>query len=66
MITKDMIIGECISKYPETADYLLSIGFHCIGCFAAGFETIEQGLKSHGKNNKEIESTIKKLNQIIK
>ena len=65
MITKDMIIGECIAKYPATAEYLLEIGFHCIGCFAANFETIEQGLKAHGKSDKEIKQIIKNLNKII-
>ena len=65
MITKNMIIGECISKYPETAEYLMKMGFHCIGCFAAGFETLEQGLKSHGKSNEEIEKIIKDLNKLI-
>ena len=66
MITKNMIIGECISRYPETADYLMKMGFHCIGCFAAGFETLEQGLKSHGKSKEEIEKIIKDLNKLIK
>ncbi len=66
MINKEMIISECITKYPETAEYLTNLGFHCIGCFAAGFETLEQGLKVHGKSVEEIDKIIKELNKLIK
>tara|TARA_Y100000310_G_C19964813_1_gene482809 strand:+ start:90 stop:323 length:234 start_codon:yes stop_codon:yes gene_type:complete len=66
MITKDMIIGECIATYPETAEYLMNLGFHCIGCFAAHIETLEQGLKVHGKSDKEIDKIIEELNKIAK
>ena len=66
MITKDMIIGDCLAKYPKTAEYLLSQGLHCIGCFAANMETLEQGLKVHGKSDKEIDKIIKELNKLTK
>lgn len=65
-ITKDTLIGECISEYPKTAEYLLNLGFHCVGCFAANFETIETGLKVHGKSNKEIKEVIKELNELAR
>jgi len=65
-ITKDTIIGECILAHPELAEYFLINGVHCIGCFAAQMETIEQGLMGHGKTEKEINEFIKKLNKIIK
>jgi len=32
MITKDMLIGEILEKYPEKAEMLLSAGMHCLGC----------------------------------
>jgi len=64
-ITKDTIIGECIEKYPDTLGFLLEEGFHCVGCFAAHFETIEMGFKMHGKSDEEIKRIVKKLNNII-
>ncbi len=66
MITRQTIIAECIMKYPRTAEYLIGIGFHCVGCFAANMETIEQGLRVHGKSEKEIDEIVKKLNEIAK
>lgn len=65
-ITKDTIIGECISEHPETAEVLVGRGLHCVGCFAAGFETLEAGLKMHGKTDKEVEGVIKQLNELIR
>lgn len=64
-ITKNMLIGECITTYPETADFLLDSGVHCVGCFGASFETIEQGLRGHGKTKEEVEQIIKELNKLI-
>lgn len=47
-ITKDMKIEEVVKKYPQTAEVFAKYGFHCIGCVAAGFESIEQGAVAHG------------------
>ena len=64
MITKKTIIGECIAKHPKTAEYLMEQGFHCVGCPAASFETLEEGLQMHGKSEEEINKIIKKLNEL--
>ena len=61
-----MTIEKCITKYPQIAEKLFEMGFHCIGCHAAQFETLEEGLKGHGYSEKEIEKTIKEFNKIIK
>jgi hybrid cluster-associated redox disulfide protein len=64
-INKDMLIGECITEYPQTIDFFLDAGIHCAGCFAASFETIEQGLLVHGKTDEEINQIIQELNNLI-
>jgi iron-sulfur cluster assembly protein len=64
-ITRQTIIGDCITAHPDIADFLMGLGFHCVGCFAAAFETLEQGLQVHGKSDKEINEIIKRLNNII-
>ena len=61
-ITKDMQLKEIISNYPEVAQELSKMGLGCIGCFAAQFETLEQGLKVHGMN---VDEVVKKLNSIL-
>ena len=34
------LIGEIANMYPETQDFLSSLGMHCFGCAAAGAETL--------------------------
>jgi hybrid cluster-associated redox disulfide protein len=66
MIKKDMLIGEIISKHPEIAEQLMSMGIFCVGCPGSHFETLEMGLKVHGKTDKEIDDFLKRLNKLIK
>ncbi|TYB30867.1 MAG: DUF1858 domain-containing protein [Candidatus Mcinerneyibacterium aminivorans] len=61
-ITKDMQLKEIISKYPEIAQELQKMGLGCVGCFAAQFETLEQGLRVHGMN---VDDVVKKLNETL-
>ena len=65
-ITKNMMIGEAVHKYPETAMTMMKHGMGCLGCPAAAMETIEQGAKGHGLNDKQIDEMIKEMNKKIK
>ncbi len=65
MITKDMTIGEMVQQYPSAAEILMAEGVHCVGCGAAYFETIEQGLAGHGRTDEEVDAVIAKLNAAI-
>jgi iron-sulfur cluster assembly protein len=66
MISKDTLIGELVYNHPEAAMLLVEEGIHCIGCGAANYETLEQGLLGHGKSEKEIKEIIKTMNDLIK
>ena len=62
-ITKDMLIGEVIDRYPETIGVFQSHGFGCIGCVVADHETVEEGAEAH---EMDVEGLIKDLNEAIK
>lgn len=68
-ISKEISIYELISSFPEKREQIVeamsNIGLGCIGCAAASFETLEEGLLAHGKTEQEINTFIQKLNQII-
>ncbi len=64
-ITKDMTIGELVQKYPSCSEVLLEAGVHCVGCGAAFWETIEQGLKGHGMTDEDVDEVVKQLNDAI-
>ena len=66
LITKDMLIGDLIEKYPSLGEVLgTDYGFHCIGCMAVGMETLEQGARVHGYSAKEISKMVTTLNQLL-
>lgn len=66
-ITKDILIGDLVENYPELANVLVEkYGFHCIGCMAAGMETLEEGAMVHGMEEKEIEKLVRDLKKKVK
>ncbi|MBU4396811.1 DUF1858 domain-containing protein, partial [Patescibacteria group bacterium] len=38
-------------------------GFHCVGCPMAGMESLEDGAKAHGMNEKELKKMTGELNK---
>ena len=48
VVTGETLIGEIVTKYPETVDILLSIGMHCLGCPASQMESLEDACAVHG------------------
>ena len=61
-ITKEMIIGDVLDMYPETAPYFMAIGMHCLGCPHSRGERIEDACMVHGANVAELIDT---LNEVI-
>lgn len=62
-ILPDMVIGDVIMAYPETAGVMREMGIHCVGCHGAAWESIEEGAAIHGIDPNEI---CHKINQTIK
>ncbi len=61
-ITKDMLIGEILSIFPDAAQYLIEMGMFCIGCPASQGETLEQACAVHGVDADEM---VQKLNEAL-
>jgi hybrid cluster-associated redox disulfide protein len=61
-ITKDMKIGEIVQKHPQTAKVFFKHGLMCVGCAAARFENLEQGVLAHGI---DIDAILKDLNAAV-
>ena len=64
-ITKATTIGEIVEKYPQIVETLMGFGLHCVGCHVAAFESLEDGFKAHGMDDKQMEEAVKKLNEIV-
>ncbi len=63
LITRDTPIGEIAANYTKPIEILLSYGFHCIGCGASGFESIEAGASVHGLDDDGINKLVEELNK---
>lgn len=62
-ITKNILMGDLVSKYPQTSEVLMKHGLHCIGCMLSPYESLEAGVAVHGIPLKPL---LKELNQFIK
>jgi len=57
-ISKDMLIGDIIKKYPVAIEIMLEHGIHCVGCHVATWETLEQGAQAHGVDIHKLTTSI--------
>ncbi len=65
LIEPDTLIAEIAELYPETVNMLVyDYGFHCVGCFASQFESLEEGAAVHGIYEKDFEELLEKVNQV--
>lgn len=61
-ITKNTVIGDILDAAPDTAQFFLEIGMHCLGCPAARGESIEQACAVHGTN---ADALVEKINAYL-
>ena len=64
LITKDTLLMDAITEYPEIAVVLTGYGLHCVGCHFSNIDTINSGAKIHGLSDEEIEFMLKDVNTI--
>ncbi len=58
-IDKNSIIGDVLDSYPETAEFFMEIGMHCLGCPHSRGESIEEACYVHGIDADELIAKIK-------
>ena len=68
-ITKNTLIAEILAENPEKAQLLseimLDFGIHCVGCGAAAFETLKQGVLGHGYSEADLNKLVKQINEVL-
>lgn len=58
-VSKTTIIGDVLDAAPDTAEYFLEIGMHCLGCPSARGESIEDACAVHGT---DADALVEKIN----
>lgn len=61
-VTGDMIMGDILRKYPETAPALMECGMHCLGCPSSQMESLADACMVHGLN---VDDVLKAVNNKI-
>ncbi len=62
-ITKDTIIMDVLRLNPDTAQFFLEIGMHCLGCPSASGESVEQACMVHGE---DADALVERINEFLK
>lgn len=61
-VNEKTLIGEIVSKYPESAEVLFGIGMHCLGCPASQAESLTDACAVHGVDP---DAVVKAINEKI-
>ena len=61
-ITKDSIIGDILELDGGTAQFLLEMGMHCLGCPSARAETLAEACQVHGE---DADALVAKINEYL-
>lgn len=64
LVTKDMVMGDIIERFPVAAEVMSSYGLQCIGCHANPNESLEAGALGHGMSKEEMENMLEELNEL--
>lgn len=59
-VTKQTVIGDILDNAPDTAQYFLEIGMHCLGCPHSRGESIEDACAAHGTDADELVARLNK------
>lgn len=66
VINEDDTIGDVVRKHPETIPIMLEYGLHCVGCHVAAHETLGQGCRAHGMDEKAITAMLNDMDAAVK
>ena len=64
-VNKEMLLPEVLAVHPAIAELLMSRGMHCISCFAAEAESLEEALYVHGYAPDEIDEVVDEINDFL-
>lgn len=65
-IQKSMTVSAILQMLPEAEPVLAEYGLHCFHCSANTLENLEEGCRSHGFEDAEIDALVEDLNGLLK
>lgn len=64
-IRRDTPIAEIVEALPDAQTLLAQYGLHCFHCSANAYETLEEGCRSHGFEDADIEDLVRDLRILL-
>jgi len=64
-ISRRMCVSEILAMLPEAGPVVAQYGLSCFSCEAREFETLEEGCRSHGFPDEEIDDLVSDLNELL-
>ncbi len=64
LIHDDMLIGDVLARYPESAQIMQDFGLSCTSCSVNSFEPIRAGALSHGMPEENVDQLMEALNEL--
>ncbi len=58
VVTKDTVMGDILDADPNTAQFFLEMGMHCLGCPSVRTETVGEACMVHGMEPDELVSKL--------
>ena len=65
-IDRTMRVAEILALLPDSANLLAQYGLSCFSCSANASENLEQGWRSHGYSDEELDDLVIDLNEMLK
>ena len=62
-ITKKTKFSEILENSDDAAEILFEAGLHCVGCPMTAQENLEDGCKTHGMSDEDIDKLVERLNK---
>jgi hybrid cluster-associated redox disulfide protein len=64
-ISRTMPVAEIVTFCPQAKGLLAEYGLHCFQCAGSEYETLEEGCKTHGFDDEEIDGLVDDLNEAL-
>jgi hybrid cluster-associated redox disulfide protein len=64
LIHDEMLIGDVLARYPESAQIMQDFGLSCTSCSVNAFEPVRAGALSHGMSEENVDELMAALNEL--
>ncbi len=65
-IHKHMRVADILTLLPHAEPVVAQYGLHCFNCSANAYETLDEGCKTHGFTDQDIDDLVNDLNELFK